>query len=244
MTTTLNSSYLSNPLTVGQGGTGLSSTTAYGLMVAGTTSTGAFQNGGAGSSNQVYASGGSSALGAWTNQNAIGCWVVISTQTASSSATIAFTGLTTSYLAYKISLSAIVPATNAVNFQMLTSSNNGSSYANSSGNYGYANIYVNDTSSAAANTFKSSSATAILIGDVWSNSSFANNFDIMLVDPDTSYADNGIFWMGKYDDSTSGSSLCIGEGSRLATQVNNAIQFSFSSGNISSGVFKLYGLQT
>lgn len=55
-------------LLVTGGGTGLATlTTAYGLVAAGTTATGALQNAGTGASGQVYVSGGSSALGAWTN---------------------------------------------------------------------------------------------------------------------------------------------------------------------------------
>jgi hypothetical protein len=56
---------LSATLIVGQGGTGVSSTTAYGIIAGGTTTTGAFQNAGTGSSGQVYVSGGSAALGTW-----------------------------------------------------------------------------------------------------------------------------------------------------------------------------------
>lgn len=55
-------------LLVTGGGTGLATlTTAYGLVAAGTTATGALQNAGTGASGQVYISGGSSALGTWTN---------------------------------------------------------------------------------------------------------------------------------------------------------------------------------
>lgn len=55
------------PLTVPQGGTGIATTTAYGLITGGTTATGAFQNAGTGTAGQVYVSGGSSALGTWTS---------------------------------------------------------------------------------------------------------------------------------------------------------------------------------
>ena len=60
MTTTL-------PFTVPvtTGGTGLTSTTAYGVLCGGTTSTGNFQNGGTGTTGQVLTSNGSSALPTW-----------------------------------------------------------------------------------------------------------------------------------------------------------------------------------
>lgn len=48
-------------VTVAQGGTGVASTTAYGVILGGTTTTGAFQNAGAGTSGQVLTSNGASA---------------------------------------------------------------------------------------------------------------------------------------------------------------------------------------
>lgn len=58
---------LTLPVTVPNGGSGFSSTTAYGLIAGGTTSTGALQNAGTGTSGQIYVSGGSSSLGSWTS---------------------------------------------------------------------------------------------------------------------------------------------------------------------------------
>ena len=53
-------------LVVGNGGTGLSTTTAYGLIAAGTTPTGAFQQvSGTGNSGQVLTSNGAGALPSW-----------------------------------------------------------------------------------------------------------------------------------------------------------------------------------
>lgn len=54
-------------LSVPRGGTGVASTGAYGLIAGGTTTTAALQNAGTGTSGQIYVSGGSSALGSWTN---------------------------------------------------------------------------------------------------------------------------------------------------------------------------------
>lgn len=53
------------------GGTGLTTTTAYGLITGGTTSTGNFQNAGTGTSGQIYISGGASALGTWSSPNSL-----------------------------------------------------------------------------------------------------------------------------------------------------------------------------
>ena len=51
---------------VGNGGTGVTSSTAYAIMAGGTTSTGAHQSLATGSSNQILISNGSSALPSWT----------------------------------------------------------------------------------------------------------------------------------------------------------------------------------
>jgi hypothetical protein len=59
---------LSGNATVAQGGTGLTTTTAYGVMVAGTTSTGNMQQvSGTGTSGQVLTSAGPGAVPAWQN---------------------------------------------------------------------------------------------------------------------------------------------------------------------------------
>jgi len=59
----VDSNLLSNPVTVPQGGTGLTTlTTAYGVVCAGTTATGSLQNAGAGTSGQYLKSNGASSL--------------------------------------------------------------------------------------------------------------------------------------------------------------------------------------
>ena len=53
------------PVTVAYGGTGLTSTTAYGVLCGGTTATGIFQNAGAGTATYAFISNGASALPTW-----------------------------------------------------------------------------------------------------------------------------------------------------------------------------------
>jgi hypothetical protein len=63
---TSSGSSLPDPVTVTHGGSGLSTLTAYGVLVAGTTSTGSFQQvSGTGTSGQVLTSNGASALPTW-----------------------------------------------------------------------------------------------------------------------------------------------------------------------------------
>ena len=73
---TNNSWNSANPAGVVSGGTGLATlTTAYGVVCAGTTATGALQNAGAGSAGQIPVSGGASALFTWTTVGGVAVWV-------------------------------------------------------------------------------------------------------------------------------------------------------------------------
>jgi hypothetical protein len=54
------------PVTVASGGTGVTSTTAFGVITGGTTSTAPFQNAGAGLAGQLFQSAGPAALGGYT----------------------------------------------------------------------------------------------------------------------------------------------------------------------------------
>lgn len=55
---------------VTHGGTGVNTTTAYGVLCGGTTATNPFQNAGAGTANQIFVSNGAAALPTWQNINA------------------------------------------------------------------------------------------------------------------------------------------------------------------------------
>ena len=69
----LRSFILSTPLTVAQGGTGRNtSTTAYGLIAAGTTATGAHQTLATGATTEILVGGGASALPVWTTATGTG----------------------------------------------------------------------------------------------------------------------------------------------------------------------------
>ena len=57
-------------VTVPIGGTGVATTTAYGVLCGGTTATGAFQNAGAGTATQVLTSNGAAALPSWAAPSA------------------------------------------------------------------------------------------------------------------------------------------------------------------------------
>ena len=91
-TLTANTLALTNALTVPNGGTGVTSATAYALLAGGTTSTGAFQTvSGLGSSGQVLTSNGAGALPSWqtlTSPSQAGGALIVNTTTATVSYTV------------------------------------------------------------------------------------------------------------------------------------------------------------
>lgn len=88
--------YRDQPLSVSAGGTGAGTFTAYSVLTAGTTSTGALQNvSGVGTTGQVLTSTGASSVPTW---QAASNFVVIQSQTASGSSGLTFTsGITSAY---------------------------------------------------------------------------------------------------------------------------------------------------
>ena len=78
---------------------------------------------------------------------AAGDLVKISSSTASASSSIAFTGLSSTYIAYILFYFNVAPATNAVTMLLRTSTDNGSSYDSGSSDYGWVSWTQNDASS-------------------------------------------------------------------------------------------------
>ena len=117
---------------VAGGGTGVATmTTAYAPVCAGTTATGALQvaSTGLATSGYVLTSNGSSALPSFQAAAGGGSWVLIQTQTASSSASLDFTtGITSTYNNFVVVFSNIIPSTQN-NILIRVSTDGGSTYA-------------------------------------------------------------------------------------------------------------------
>lgn len=91
------------PVPVANGGTGIATTTAYGLIAGGTTATGNFQNASTGTSGQLYVSGGSASLGTWTSATGTGNIVKATSPTV--------TGLTSDQITWSNTTKGIVGTT-------------------------------------------------------------------------------------------------------------------------------------
>lgn len=163
-----------------------------------------------------------------------GAWEFISASTASSSATISFTGLSSTYYMYMVVITNMQPVTDNTSFRMRTSTDGGSSYDSGAGNYSWS--YVNVLGGA------TSTDTSIIIQPGLSNASNELfSATIFIYDPSSANYCR-INGYTSYITFSSVHQVSCNAGARLSAADVDAIQFSMSSGNISIGEFKLYGL--
>lgn len=227
---------------VAGGGTGLTTTTAYGLIAGGTTATGNFQNVGTGSSGQILKSLGSSSLPSWVAPAGVGgSLVLLQSQDASSSASLSFTsGISSTYQDYLLLVQNYIPATNATDLYVRISTDGGGTFLSTGYNSGTTYWAYNSTTATNANTtsgfliFKGAVTTVATHCVVWLSGLTANTSTVFPQCGGTMY--------GRIGGNVS-SGPFIGEYSTGSTNVN-AIQVISSSGNLSSGKFTLYGLAT
>lgn len=168
-------------------------------------------------------------------------WKRLATATASSSATVNFTGLTSAYVAYVVVLTAVAPATDNVEFRLRTSTDGGANYDDGVSDYRWGSIVAN-----------AEAASLLAVGD-------AADSEIRLMDAQGSAANeklSGEVWIHnpsavdycrvRYkmlgQSTESNTRPTFGGGHRIAAADVDAIRFLFSSGNIASGQFDLYGL--
>lgn len=224
------------PIPATQGGTGQTTYTTGDTLYASAANT--LSKRAIGTNNQsLIVSGG---VPIWGNPP--GSMVLLSSQTASSSTTIDFTNfLSGTYLYYKIIIISVHPATDNVDFYLLFSTNNGSSYLGS--NYTWARSFV--INSGGTGGAGSTSDSKIILLNVQGNANGRSGFEEINFYPastgqtiskdtavwDCSGVDNGGV-LGRF----------VGSGYNTTTSAVNALRFQFSSGNISSGLFNLYGI--
>jgi hypothetical protein len=164
--------------------------------------------------------------------------VLVETQTASSSSSIDFTTLSTDYAFFKFVLMAVVPATDGTIMTILTSSDGGSSYDNSSADYNFIQMLgINNTNS----TFTGNSTRIpVHAGSAGSASNEELQAEVTLYNPaGTGYthvrSDAAVI------DSSGNRVWSSITGARLSAADVDALRFIMDSGNIASGTFKLYG---
>lgn len=171
---------------------------------------------------------------------------LISSATASSSATIDFTGLSSTYDTYLVVMSEVQPATDGVILYMRTSTDNGTSYDSGASDYAWASLGTNDGGTGDPEGSSGDSQISIA-GDQASeelgnaaNETVSGN--VWIYKPSaTEYCK--LFFDMNYTDLVDDQCSVTGQATRLSAGDVDAIRFLMSSGNISTGNFRLYGMR-
>lgn len=177
---------------------------------------------------------------------AAGRWAQIgSTKTASASASITFVNGTdgafdSTYDLYMIELIKVLPATNGTILRLRTDSNTGASYDTTSYDWGTQEYAIGDPSvQTAYATNDSEFQISGNINQVSSGSRGVSGHIYIWKPSDASYCQ--ISWDVLFYNSGGAQSKISGIGYQNTTTDVDALQFTFSSGNIASGTFRLFG---
>jgi len=172
---------------------------------------------------------------------------LISSQTASGSSSIAFTGLSSAYSRYEIIIDDLRPATNDVDVIGRVSIDNGSTYI-SGASYVSSSVYHNPATNWVSATgatsgigiFTKNAGTAGL-----SNTSTKGlSGKVTIYSPSNTATHKKVEGSGCFDNAAGDFSQFVSAGAyEGGTSAVNAFQILLSSGNITSGTFKLYGIK-
>lgn len=232
-------------------GSGLALLTSGVLSVTAPTLNGAMMGNGSsapttvapGTSGNVLTSNGTSWASAAANAGAL---VLLSTQTASSSASIAFDSslLTTTYKKYIVEMIDVVPQTASDYMMMLVSENNGGAYKTGASDYTQDLIHLSSggalSGTGTATDVKIRFTSGNGLGNT-ANRGYACT--LRIYNPLGTTLTKQFSAHSAYMDSAGQESIDIVSAAYIGTAnaVNN-IKLQCSSGNITSGIFKLYGV--
>jgi len=169
-----------------------------------------------------------------------GNWVRLTTQEASSSASIEFTSLINStYNTYLFECTNVVPATDDVSLDMQFSTNGGSSYKTDAFyNYGYAHTFGGGGAFQGTGT-DTKINVSVAIG---SASTEFTNSSVLLYNPAETDIHKAVSFVSAHN-AADGNVVCdYGAGNYTnSIAAVDAVKFFMSSGNIASGTFTMYG---
>lgn len=176
-----------------------------------------------------------------------GAMALIGTATASNSASVSFTGLSSTYHHYIVVIDHVVVQTDDVSLIMRTSTNGGSSYDSGASDYRYQVSGTQD--SGTDSSANSTGATSLLItaggGGAGIGNATNESFSGRVTIYNPSVAGYGhVTWEAVYYNTVPRVTRVMGAGMRIAAADIDAIQFLASSGNLVSGTFKLYGVRS
>lgn len=174
-------------------------------------------------------------------------WVLLASGTASNSATIDFTQISSTYDIYAVEAIGIVPATGAANLVMRMSIDGGSTFKAGAGDYNYSVLGLTD--GAAADNAAGTNTLISITANTGTSNTASNggvNATIFLYNLNSTTQRKFAVYSGGHF--TGSGNICFsGNGistlAALTSSAVNAIRFLESSGNITSGVFYLYGIR-
>jgi hypothetical protein len=174
---------------------------------------------------------------------------LISSQTASASASLSFTtGLTSTYKAYKFVFVNIHPATDNTNFTFNLSTDSGSNYNVTKTTTAF-KAHHDEADTATTLTYSTSNDLAQSTGFQMIGEQVGNGNDeqcsgtLTLFNPSsTTYVKHFISTSNSYNEANYSINFYIA-GYANTTSAVNAIQFKFASGNIDAGVIYMYGIK-
>jgi hypothetical protein len=229
------------------GGTGLSTATAYAVLCGGTTGTGAFQSiAGVGTSGQFLTSNGAGALPTFQTATPSGL-VLIQAQTPSSVAALDFTtGINSTYEVYKL-IGWLQPATDDVELWLRISDDGGSTFEADAADYRYRGTGNNDGGTNAALVSASDTAFDITSSDaafaVGNAAAASIRCEITVTNPDSATLKKVISSQAAWVDPSGRAIGAFKDCIVTATAAINGLRLLFESGDIAAGHVALYGLR-
>jgi len=173
---------------------------------------------------------------------------LLGTLTASASAALNFTSMITSdYSSYRLVLEDLRPATDGADLYLQTSTNNGSTYATTAGDYlwsggttkiGYATLNHDEET-----TGSSIQLNHVVQGGVGNLSSEGISGIVDFINPLGTTRKKVFHYKMNFENVSGDPCMTDGDGVRNSTADIDAFRIKFSSGNITSGKGRLYGLK-
>lgn len=168
-------------------------------------------------------------------------WELITATTASSDATIEFSGLSSTYAAYKVIYTDLDPASDGVQVLMRTGTGAGPTYDSGASDYIWS--FWTSYQAGSFNTADAADSEIQISDAVGTGTSEVANGEVTIYDPSSTSNHCMITSISTMINSSGNTFNTFGGGRRASTTAVTGIQFLLSSGNISSGEFRLYGLR-
>tara|TARA_R100000501_G_C2624720_1_gene118033 strand:- start:1888 stop:2877 length:990 start_codon:yes stop_codon:yes gene_type:complete len=174
-----------------------------------------------------------------------GGWTFISAATASTSASLAFTGIDSTYDMYRFDLINLHPVDDLQDLWMRTDANGGASYDAGGSDYAYSFVRMNGAS--VGGTSSTGAAQMLLTTDgahVGNAADEALSGQVYLYAPADATFQTMFTWHLSVitGAATSEPGVAMGSGFRVSAAIVDAVQFLFDGGNeIQTGVIRMYG---